>query len=200
MLAITLLVREHFSPAMICRRATKSLINSNTCDQAFVNLSLWLRCYSSSTATVETAKPSLDPSVTAQPIRTKPASNSSKDVQSLQPKTHQSGSRRSRAAIKSCLNLPFEKLPYQCFQEARKVLQSDREEKVRQIQTQRQRIARLLEKDASTVGGEKQKGFRLESMKKHLEHLKILADINDPLVKKRFEDGHGLSSLGLWRS
>ena len=29
-------------------------------------------------------------------------------------------------------------------------------------------------------------------MRKYLEYLKIQADINDPLIKKRFEDGEGL--------
>lgn len=33
-----------------------------------------------------------------------------------------------------------------------------------------------------------QKG-RLIAMQKYLEELKILADINDPMIKKRFEDG-----------
>lgn len=37
------------------------------------------------------------------------------------------GSRRRRQAIKSSGTVPFEQLPYQCFQEARKVMQQDRE-------------------------------------------------------------------------
>ena len=41
-------------------------------------------------------------------------------------------------------------------------------------------------------GGERQKQIRLDSMSRHLEKLKILADINDPLIKKRFEDGEGM--------
>src|SRR5215469_16763277 len=45
------------------------------------------------------------------------------------------GSRRRRAALRTSDNIPFEQLPYQCFQEARKVLQQDREEKLRLIQT-----------------------------------------------------------------
>lgn len=32
---------------------------------------------------------------------------------------------------------------------------------------------------------------RLFSMEQHLEKLKIYADINDPLVKRNFEDGKG---------
>jgi large subunit ribosomal protein L35 len=104
------------------------------------------------------------------------------------------GSRRRRAAVKSTANVPFEQLPYQCFQEARKVLAEDRAEKVKQIETQRARIARLAEQDPAVSGGEASKQRRLDSMRRELERLKILADINDPMVKKRFEDGDGMSS------
>lgn len=103
------------------------------------------------------------------------------------------GSRRRRAALKTSDNIPFEQLPYQCFQEARKVLQTDREEKLQAIELERTRIAKVLAKDASTIkGGEAHKQVRLSSMRRHLEKLKILADINDPLIKKRFEDGEGM--------
>ena len=104
------------------------------------------------------------------------------------------GSRRRRAALKDSANLPFEQLPYQCFQEARKFLLADRQEKLQQIETERARIARLRETDASAAGGEVQKQRRLKSMENHLEELKIHADINDPVVKKKFEDGIGMSS------
>ena len=104
------------------------------------------------------------------------------------------GSRRRRAAIQSSSNIPFEQLPYQCFQEARTVLKADREEKLKEIEVERGRIERLLAQDVSTIpGGEVQRKNRLEGMRKHLEHLKILADINDPMIKKRFEDGDGTS-------
>lgn len=106
------------------------------------------------------------------------------------------GSRRRRAAVKSSDNIPFELLPYQCFQEARKVLLADREEKIREIQVERLRISNLMAQDASTMkGGEQRKQTRLESMRRYLEYLKIQADINDPLIKKRFEDGEGLYFL-----
>lgn len=106
------------------------------------------------------------------------------------------GSRRRRAAIKSSDNIPFEKLPYQCFQEALKVLREDREEKIKEIQTERLRISNLVAKDASTIkGGEQAKQQRLSSMRKYLEYLKIQADINDPLIKKRFEDGEGMMTF-----
>jgi large subunit ribosomal protein L35 len=102
------------------------------------------------------------------------------------------GSRRRRAAIRTSENFPFEQLPYQCFQEARKILQADREEKLKLIQTERLRISNLIATDASNIaGGERQKQTRLDSMNRHLEYLKIQADINDPLIKKRFEDGAG---------
>ncbi|EGD96633.1 mitochondrial large ribosomal subunit YmL35 [Trichophyton tonsurans CBS 112818] len=109
------------------------------------------------------------------------------------------GSRRRRAALQGSPNYPFEQLPFQCFQEARKVLQEDREEKLQQIEKERARLARLREADPATVGGEAQQQTRIKSMEKHLEKLKILADINDPLVKKRFEDGMGDMSKPIYR-
>lgn len=103
------------------------------------------------------------------------------------------GSRRRRAAIKSSDNVPFEQLPYLCFQEARKVLQEDREEKLKLIATERLRISNVLARNASTFkNGEVEKQTKLSSMRRYLEWLKIQADINDPLIKKRFEDGEGM--------
>jgi large subunit ribosomal protein L35 len=101
------------------------------------------------------------------------------------------GSRRRRAALQDSMNIPFERLPYQCFQEARKILLADREEKLKEIEVTRARIARLREQDATISGGEKEKQTRLKSMTDRLEKLKILADVNDPVVKKRYEDGEG---------
>lgn len=73
------------------------------------------------------------------------------------------------------------------------MLLADREEKLKAIQTERLRISNLDAQDAATItGGEKQKQIRLASMRKHLEYLKIQADINDPMIKKRFEDGQGM--------
>ncbi|KAI9716233.1 MAG: hypothetical protein M1812_005458 [Candelaria pacifica] len=101
------------------------------------------------------------------------------------------GSRRRRAALQGSANIPFEQLPYQCFQEARKILQADREEKLRQIDVQRVRIASLQARESGISGGEALKKRRLSSMQTYLARLKILADINDPVIKKRFEDGQG---------
>lgn len=101
------------------------------------------------------------------------------------------GSRRRRRAIASSANIPFQELPYQCFQEARRFLQEDRAEKLKDIEKFRRRIEKLM--DSVPVTDEKvaEKEHRLNFMRKRLEHTKILADINDPIVKKRFEDGQG---------
>lgn len=102
------------------------------------------------------------------------------------------GSRRRRLAIQQTSSIPFDALPYQCFQEARQILIQDRAEKLKQIETERGRIQRLRDTDSSLVnGGEAQKEKRLKGMEAHLEKLKIYADINDPNVKRRFEDGQG---------
>jgi len=102
------------------------------------------------------------------------------------------GSRRRRAALRTSADIPFEQLPYQCFQEARKVLAEDRKGKLEQIEQQRSRIERLKAQEPAVSGGEWQKERRVVSMQQYLEKLKILADINDPMVKKRFEDGKGM--------
>jgi large subunit ribosomal protein L35 len=107
------------------------------------------------------------------------------------------GSRRRRAALrrsglKKADEVPFEQLPYQCFQEARKVLLEDRQEKIKDIETQQLRISNLAAQDPTISGGALAKENRLRSMRQHLNELIILADINDPVVKRKFEDGQGM--------
>jgi len=70
------------------------------------------------------------------------------------------------------------------------VLREDREEKLRLIQQQRERVARLRSQKAEK-SNEAQITHRIKSMERYLEELKIQADINDPLVKRTFEDGSG---------
>jgi large subunit ribosomal protein L35 len=106
------------------------------------------------------------------------------------------GSRRRRAALRrsalqKAVEIPFEQLPYQCFQEARKFLLEDRQEKIKDIETQQLRIKNLMQQDPAVSGGPAAKEHRLRSMRKHLDELVILADINDPVVKRKFEDGQG---------
>lgn len=103
------------------------------------------------------------------------------------------GSRRRRAALRMSVvrkteEIPFEQLPYQCFQEARKFLQEDRQEKLREIKNQQARIQAAEASKAS----EQSKKDSIARMKKHLNRLIIEADINDPIVKRKFEDGQGV--------
>lgn len=94
--------------------------------------------------------------------------------------------------MRTTASVPFEQLPYQAFQEARAILAADRQEKVAKIQEELAKIAALESKDASLVkGGQSMKDTKLASLRRYVEQLKIQADINDPLVKKRFEDGLG---------
>lgn len=110
------------------------------------------------------------------------------------------GSRRRRAALRTSDNVPFEQLPYQCFQEARKVLQEDRQQKIQQIAKELAKIKRLEDRPVDQVpGGERKKNLRLASLRKHVEELKILADVNDPVVKRKFEDGLGDMNKPIYR-
>ncbi|KAI1776324.1 PEBP-like protein [Hypoxylon cercidicola] len=110
------------------------------------------------------------------------------------------GSRRRRAALRTSENVPFEQLPYQCFQEARRVLQEDRQEKVQAIAKELAKIKRLEETPADQVpGGERKKNLRLASLRKYMNELKILADVNDPVVKRKFEDGLGDMDKPIYR-
>lgn len=105
------------------------------------------------------------------------------------------GSRRRRYAIRTSSNIPFEQLPYQAFQEARKILAADREEKLRAIVKETEAIKLLEGLSGDEVrGGERMRQMRLSSLRKQVERLKILADINDPAVKRRFEDGLGMDT------
>ncbi|KAH7402956.1 phosphatidylethanolamine-binding protein [Pyrenochaeta sp. MPI-SDFR-AT-0127] len=114
------------------------------------------------------------------------------------------GSRRRRAALRrstihEATEVPFEQLPYQCFQEARKFLLEDRQEKIKDIEAQQLRIKNLLGKDGSISGNYWAIEARLRSMKNHLNELVILADINDPVVKRKFEDGQGDMNKPIYR-
>lgn len=103
------------------------------------------------------------------------------------------GSRRRRVALRTVPNsLPFEQLPYQAFQEARSILAADREDKLQKIQLELGKIAAIEAKAPEDIkGGQEMKDAKLGSLRRYVERLKILADINDPVVKKRFEDGLG---------
>lgn len=180
-------------PALRCLRKTQ---------QPVVSPLFSIRCFRMTSsrqddATAETTSsstpplppPDLDPNTVSTPREERRLVR----TQGVQP----IGSRRRRAALQSSDNVPLEQMPYQCFQEARKVLQTDREEKIVQIAGMRKRIAHWQSVPAADCGGDFAKKGKLVRMQKHLEALKILADINDPVIKKRFEDGEGKATLEL---
>lgn len=171
-----------------CQKVARPLARCIRQPQTFSSLS---RHFTNSSRNHEES--SLEPEKRSTPVLDPLTTSSKKGERALlRSGIRPIGSRRRRAAIRTSDNLPFEQLPYQCFQEARKILQADREEKLKAISTERGRIARLAEQDASNIkGGEVQKQTKLDSMRRHLEYLKLMADINDPLIKKRFEDGQG---------
>jgi large subunit ribosomal protein L35 len=100
------------------------------------------------------------------------------------------GSHRFRVARMLNPDIPFEQLPYQCFQEARKVLAEKREEILKDIKKMEARIERTRALDDSVLS-QRQREDSVMWMKVHIQKLKIEADINDPLVKKKFEDDMG---------
>ncbi|KAI9760906.1 MAG: 54S ribosomal protein, mitochondrial [Chaenotheca gracillima] len=155
-----------------------------------------IRSFSSTTSVLEGDLKSTSEKPTSEPTIL-PTSSDGKDARP--PAEKLVGSRRRRVALKSSANIPFEQLPYQCFQEARKVLQADREEKLQQISSEREKIRRLEEKVATDPKEEFSRQTRLKAMRKFLEDLKILADINDPAIKKRFEDGQGDMNRPIYR-
>ena len=184
-------------PALVCLR----------CSQARAS-SLWIRPLSSTTTSQEPSVESSVDSSSSQPPPPPPpdskperildpnkASRRGQEKRLYAQGLHPIGSRRRRAAIATSQNMPFEQLPFACFQEARKILAADREEKLRQIEQERRRIRNLRARDAEDVGGSNRKRAMLGSMLGHLERMKVLADINDPIIKKRFEDGEGTRFL-----
>ena len=145
-------------------------------------------------ASVETTSISTTPPPPPPPLKLNPNLVTTRKEEHLLAATGRTaiGSRRRRAAIQGTPNIPFEQLPYQCFQEARKILAADREQKLVQIEEERKRIKKVQETPAERLGGEVSKKGKLVAMQKYLEDMKIWADINDPMVKKRFEDGQGM--------
>ncbi|KAE9370362.1 PEBP-like protein [Stipitochalara longipes BDJ] len=183
-----------------CQKAARPLTQCLQTSQASCQVGRTIRMFTSSSRLNEKAVTETV-SFTPTPIYDPETVTSSKEEKKLMKTgVFPIGSRRRRAAIKTSENIPFEQLPYQCFQEARKVLQADREEKLALIAKERLRISNLVAMDPATIkGGEKFKETRLDSMRRHLEYLKIQADINDPLIKKRFEDGQGDMTKPIYR-
>ena len=162
-------------PALRCLRRSQSSIQ-------------YLRSISTTTSLQEAALQSTSAALDLDPNL---VSTRKEERQLLRTGVQPIGSRRRRAALQSSSNIPFEQLPYQCFQEARKILHTDRTEKLRRIEEERRRIVKTEALDPAKCGGDAAKKGKLVAMRKYLEELKILADVNDPVIKKRFEDGLG---------
>ncbi|KAK5738891.1 mitochondrial 54S ribosomal protein YmL35 [Elasticomyces elasticus] len=164
------------------------------------------RCLSTEVAT-PSASPPPPPASTRQRNPLTVATANAEHQLLAQSRRTPIGSRRRRAAINSTTQIPFPLLPYQCFQEARSFLQEDRQQKLEEIRVQRERIERLREKvvvgSQGTAASEgklqREKEGKLRDMARRLEELKINADINDPVIKKRFEDGQGDLSKPIYR-
>ncbi|KAK3351620.1 phosphatidylethanolamine-binding protein [Neurospora tetraspora] len=151
--------------------------------------------------TTTTTTPSADSTTTTTPPPPPPSATEAKAaVADTVVGGPELGSRRRRAALATTGNLPFEQLPYQAFQEARKILQQDRAAKIAQIVKETEKIKLIEARDASEFeGGEAAKQTRIKSLRNYIEELKILADINDPEVKRRFEDGRGDMTKPVYR-
>lgn len=106
-------------------------------------------------------------------------------------KTPLVGSLRYRWAKSTNQGIPFQQLPYQCFQDARAILAEHRDQILVKIENMREKIDRLAQKTVTTPGEINGKAHSLKLMRRQLEQYKVEADMNDPLVKKKFEDGTG---------
>lgn len=71
----------------------------------------------------------------------------------------------------------------------------DRAEKLKEIERERVRLEKLIAMPAEQLGGENGKYTRVYGLRRRLELLKIQADINDPIVKRKFEDGEGMAVI-----
>ncbi|MCJ1375742.1 hypothetical protein MMC20_006979 [Loxospora ochrophaea] len=183
-------------PAFRCLRCTFHLCSTSVPLQRLRSLVTTASTQAETSLQSSASSPPPDSNIVSTPRPERPldprlVSTPKQERRLIQSGVQPIGSRRRRAALGSLANIPFERLPYQCFQEARKVLRADREDKLRQIEVQRQRIAKAQALDPAQCGGEFSKKGKVLGMQKYLEELKILADINDPVIKKRFEDGQG---------
>lgn len=190
-------IKQGFRPLRICSTCLRKLAPSST-PTAFAYRSFHSSLQRRATELEQSpSAPSSDATILVQ----KNQKGSEQEIQPPPPVSVK-GSRRRRAAVATSSDLPFEQLPYQCFQEALKVLAEDRAEKVVQIEEYRGRVRRELERLRAAEAAEGHTnalhGLRLKirNMKQHLEWLKVQADVNDPQVKRRFEDGLGQSLYG----
>ncbi|KAL4957696.1 phosphatidylethanolamine-binding protein [Aspergillus filifer] len=183
-----------------CERASRPLVQciQKSSIRGLPSVQLQTRAFQTTTAVQEQAQ--AEPAKQAFYKSPDPALVSSKRLEKrlMRQGILPIGSRRRRAALQGSDNVPFEQLPYQCFQEAQKVLRANREEKLKEIASTAEKIARI----EALPEAERTKHStyaKLRALQHHVTKLQVLADINDPLVKKKFEDGKGDMSKPIYR-
>lgn len=82
----------------------------------------------------------------------------------------------------------IETMPFQTYQFALDYIKKDREVKESLIKESQKKIENIEKKQAQTGANQSR---RLSSLRRHLEYLKIQADINNPRVKYSFDQGIG---------
>lgn len=201
--------RPHISTSMAFEKSARPLARCLQCTK-HDRISLPVRSFTTSRpALLETTTTTSEPASTEAPpppagqsttLNPELVSKPAKERRLFEETGQQPlASRRRRHMLNQTQNIPFEQLPFQCFQEARKILQEDRSQKLEDIKMQRERIERLkAQKVAPEEEGRRE--HRLESMRQRLEYTKILADINDPMVKRTFEDKQGMLLPCVWRA
>ncbi|KAL4968919.1 mitochondrial 54S ribosomal protein mL38 [Aspergillus stella-maris] len=183
-----------------CERASRPLVQciQKSSMRGLSSVQLQTRAFQTTTAVQEQAQ--AEPAKQAFHKSPDPALVSSKRLEKrlMRQGILPIGSRRRRAALQGSDNVPFEQLPFQCFQEAQKVLRANRDEKLKEIASTAEKIARieaLPEAQRATHSTH----AKLRALQHHVTKLQVLADINDPLVKKKFEDGKGDMSKPIYR-
>lgn len=89
----------------------------------------------------------------------------------------------------------IEKMPFQMYQLALEFINQDRKEKLQQIKKTQEKIKTTL-----SVPGADPNSTRILSLKRYLERLRILADINNPRVKYNFENGISKFHKTMWET
>jgi len=102
------------------------------------------------------------------------------------------GSRRRRAALATSPGIPFDQLPYQCFQEALKIISEQRAETVKKLEYEVEKIERMQKLVDEEGLHTTQRQAKIRDMTKHVNDLLIQADEHDPRIKMTFEDGLGM--------
>jgi large subunit ribosomal protein L35 len=93
------------------------------------------------------------------------------------------GSRRRRAALASSPGIPFEQLPYQCFQEALKIVAEERAETVKKLEHELEKIGRMQKLVDEGGPNTAKRQAKIRDMTKYVNDLTIQADIHDPRIK-----------------